>query len=162
MAIGSLPIADPDLAPWPGSESQVGAGCLAREEAVPAGGRRRRRLVTLISCDLWIAGVREWWDRRSFTSSVVSNLLVLAVTGVIVDEVVARRRRQERAVSVAVQGLIVYGQTRRAHDAIAASESPERASNTATEELRTLASMVLTAAPNLFDDPVGAFILGRG
>jgi hypothetical protein len=110
-------------------------------------------LVTLVAGDLWIAGMQNWWDRHSLTSSVVSNLLVLAVTGLIVDEVVARRRRQERAVSVAVQGLIVYGQTRRAHDAISVTGSLG-VSTTAADELRTLASMVLTAAPNLFDDPV--------
>ncbi len=110
-------------------------------------------LVILVAADLWITGMRDWWDRHSLTSSVVSNLLVLAVAGLIVDEVVARRRRQERAVSVAVQGLIVYGQTRRAHDAVSVTGSPG-ASTTASDELRTLASMVLTAAPNLFDDPV--------
>jgi hypothetical protein len=97
-------------------------------------------LVTLVAGDLWIAGMQNWWDRHSLTSSVVSNLLVLAVTGLIVDEVV-------------VQGLIVYGQTRRAHDAISVTGSLG-VSTTAADELRTLASMVLTAAPNLFDDPV--------
>jgi hypothetical protein len=115
-------------------------------------------LVTLVAGDLWAAGMRDWWDRHSLTGSVVSNLLVLAVTGLIVDEVVARRRRQERAVSVAVQGLIVYAQTRRAHDAISVTGSPG-ASTTAADELRTLASMVLTAAPNLFDDPVARRLL---
>jgi hypothetical protein len=116
-------------------------------------------LVTLVAGDLWIAGMRDWWDRHSLTSSVVSNLLVLAVTGLIVDEVIARRRRQERAVSVAVQGLIVYGQTRRAHDAIALARSPGGDPDAAADELRTLASMVLTAAPNLFDDPVARSFL---
>jgi hypothetical protein len=110
-------------------------------------------LVWLIVSDLWIAGFRAWWDRHSLTGSIVTSLLVLAVTGLIVDEVVARRQRRERAVSVAVQGLIVFGQARRACGAILSSDVEEPHSSGASEELRTLASMLLTASPCLFDDP---------
>ena len=113
----------------------------------------------LVGCDLWIAGFRSWWDRHSLTASVVSSLLVLAVAGLIVDEVVARRQRRERAVSVAVQGLIVYGQARRAYEAVNDSEAANLRSSGASgasgagDELRTLAGMLLTASPSLFDDP---------
>jgi len=116
--------------------------------------------VALVVTDLGVAGIRAWWDRHSLTGSVVSNLLVVAVTALIVDEVVARRQRRQRAVSVAVQGLIVYGQTRRAYDGISgAGSEPTTAGDSeephpgAREELRALAAMVLTASPNLFDDP---------
>jgi hypothetical protein len=110
-------------------------------------------LLGLIASDLWIGGFRTWWDRHSLTGSIVSSLLVLAVTGLIVDEEVARRQRRERATSVAVQGLIVFGQAKRACDAVTSSEPDDARSNTADEELRTLASMLLTASPSLFDDP---------
>jgi hypothetical protein len=110
-------------------------------------------LLVLVGCDLWIGSVRTWWDHHSLTGSVVSNLLVLAVTGLIVDEVVARRQRRERGVSVAVQALIVYGQTRRAYEAITADAGDDPSSDRGPDELRTLAGMLLTAAPNLFDDP---------
>ncbi|MCU1493788.1 MAG: hypothetical protein JWO62_1552, partial [Acidimicrobiaceae bacterium] len=46
-------------------------------------------LLALVACDLWIQSVRVWWDQHSLTGSVVSSLLVLAVTALIVDEVVA-------------------------------------------------------------------------
>ena len=109
-------------------------------------------LLALVACDLWVAGVRTWWDRHSLTSSVVSSLLVLAVTALIVDEVVARRQRRQRSVSVAVQGLIVYGQARRAYEAVTGSAAELRSSGP-RDELRTLAGMLLTASPSLFDDP---------
>jgi hypothetical protein len=96
-------------------------------------------LLALVASDLWIEGARVWWDRHSLTTSVVSSLLVLAFTGLIVDEVIARRQRQERAASVAVQSLIVYGQTRRAHDALVRKGEPAMSSGTAADELRTLA-----------------------
>jgi hypothetical protein len=119
----------------------VGAACAATT------------LLVLVACDLWVAGVRAWWDRHSLTGSVVSSLLVLAVAGLIVDEVVARRQRRARAVSVAVQGLIVYGQALRAYEAVTNSEVPNLRSSGAGDELRTLAGMLLTASPSLFDDP---------
>lgn len=134
-------------------------------------------LLALVACDVWVPTIRSWWDGHSLTGSVVSNLLVLAVTALIVDEVVARRQRRERAVSVAVQGLIVYGQARRAADAIAAQAEAAQAdpadpadaaradpaqahpaddrdgsADAAADELRTLATMLLTASPSLFDD----------
>jgi hypothetical protein len=110
-------------------------------------------LFGLIASDLSIRGFRTWWDRHSLTGSIVSNLLVLAVAGLIVDEMVARRQRRERAISVAVQGLIVFGQARRACNAIGSSDADDPPGNGAAEELRTLASMLLTASPSLFDDP---------
>jgi hypothetical protein len=106
-------------------------------------------LIALVACDLWIARFRAWWDRHSLTASVVSNLLVLAVAALIVDEVTARRGRRKRSVSVAVQGLIVYGQARRAFDAVMGTGEHD-----ALEELRSFASMLLTASSSLFDDPV--------
>jgi hypothetical protein len=110
-------------------------------------------LVGLVACDLSIGGFRTWWDRHALTSSIISNLLVLAVAALIVDDVVARRQRRERAVSVAVQGLIVFGQASRACDAIIGGDVDRPSSSGADGELRTLATMVLTASPSLFDDP---------
>jgi hypothetical protein len=108
-------------------------------------------LLALIACDQFVSGFPAWWDRHSLTGSIVSSLLVLAVTALIVDEVVARRQRRERAVSVAVQGLIVYGQARRVYDSMKSTSAPE--------ELGTLASMLLTASSSLFDDPEARLLL---
>jgi len=89
----------------------------------------------------------------SLTGSIVANLVVWAVAALIVDEVVARRRRAERAVSVADQRLVVFGQARRAYDAVMRIGAEEAPSSGAPEELRTLANMLLTVSPNSFDDP---------
>jgi hypothetical protein len=114
-------------------------------------------LVVLVVCDLSVAGFQAWWDRHSLTTSIVSSLLVLAVTGLIVDEVVARRQRQQRATSVAVQALIVYGQGRRTWNAVKSGggvgTGAESGAGSPLEEWRALANMVLTASPTLFEDP---------
>jgi len=112
-------------------------------------------LVTIVVCDLTLGGFRDWWDGHSLTGSVVSNLLVLGVTALIVDEILARRQRRERATSVAVQGMIVYSQAVRAYEALtgAGAKDGSESSTDLGEEMRSLASMILTASPNLFDDP---------
>ncbi len=110
-------------------------------------------LLGLVFGDLGGGRFQAWWDRHSFTGSVVSSLLVLAVAGLVFDEIVARRQRQDRATSVAVQGLIVYGQARRAYEAVKARDEAESGDDVAKEELRTLASMLLAASSSLFGDP---------
>jgi len=107
-------------------------------------------LVAIVACDLWIASFRDWWDRHSLTGSIVSSLLVLGVTALIVDEILARRQRRERATSVAVQGMIVYTQAVRAYAALTGTGTDE---SDLGEEMRSLANMILTASPSLFDDP---------
>jgi hypothetical protein len=111
-------------------------------------------LAAAVISDLTVRGFRDWWDSHSFTGNVVSSLLGLAVAGLIVDEVVARRQRRDRSVSVAVQGLIVYGQARRSYAAVMEiPEGDQRSGSGAREELTILANMLLTASSSLFDDP---------
>jgi hypothetical protein len=105
-------------------------------------------LAVLVSFDFVDTGFRSFWDRHAFTASVVANLLVLAIAALVVDEVVAFRQRRQREVSVSVQGLILYGQARRAYRSVVGGEE-----SGGIEELRTFASMLLTASSNLFDDP---------
>ena len=111
-------------------------------------------LIALVICDLSVRGFRVWFDNHSLTASIVSNLLVLGVTALIVDEVVARRQRNDRATSVAVQAVIVYDQAQRTYGAIVATiDAAGEPDNEAPDELRALANMLLTASPSLFDDP---------
>jgi hypothetical protein len=116
-------------------------------------------LVLLLALDLGDAGLRGWWDGHAFTASVVSNLLVLAVAGLVVDEVVARRQRKERSVSVAVQAVIVYGQVRRTYAAVTAMSGESPDVSEARDELRSLANMILVSSSNLFDDPEARLFL---
>lgn len=117
-------------------------------------------LIALVICDLSVQGFRVWFDNHSLTASIVSNLLVLGVTALIVDEVVARRQRKDRANSVAVQAVIVYDQAQRTYSAISATvdQSGEPQSD-APDELRALANMLLTCSPSLFDDPEARIFL---
>lgn len=87
-------------------------------------------------------------------------MLVVGVTGLIFDEAIARYQRRDRASTVAVQGLILYSQACRAYAAVLADVDGASDSR-ASEEMRPLASMLLTASPSLFDDPVARVFLER-
>jgi hypothetical protein len=88
------------------------------------------------------------------------------VTALILDEVLARRQRKERAVSVAVQALIVDGQAVRSFDAVVAmagagggGDELDVAQVDVRDEVRSLANMILVASPALFDDPEARLFL---
>ncbi|MGB9112959.1 MAG: hypothetical protein WCF24_09570 [Acidimicrobiales bacterium] len=108
-------------------------------------------LVTAVITDLTISSVSAWWTRYSFIGSVVSSVLILAFTVLVVDEVVSRRQVRERNHVAAVQAAIVYGQVLQTAKAV--MEPGAANSEDAAGEVRALASMLLTAAPALFDDP---------
>lgn len=110
-------------------------------------------LVTLVVCDLSVSGFGAWWDRHAMTTSVLSDLLVVGVAALIIDEVVAYRQRKDRALYVASQALIVYGQARQAYGAVLADPGDDSSPAGAPGELSQLASNLLVASPSLFDDP---------
>jgi hypothetical protein len=110
-------------------------------------------IVALIVYDLTGHGFSLWWDEHAITTSLVSDLLIVGATALIFNEVVAYRQRKDRSLSVAAEGLIVYGQAREAYQAVMASISDRSADGGIPAELRDLASNLLVASPSLFDDP---------
>jgi hypothetical protein len=110
-------------------------------------------IVALIVYDLSGHGFSAWWDKHAITTSLVSDLLIVGATALIFDEVQAYRQRKDRSLSVAAQGLIVYGQAREAYQAVLASVSDPSTDDGIPDELRDLASNLLIASPSLFDDP---------
>ena len=117
-------------------------------------------LVVLVVLDLTAHSFSGWWDRHTLSASIVANLLVLGFAGLVVDEVVARRQRNDRASSVAVQGIIVYDQAQRTYESVLAIlDAPAEPESDAPDELRALANMLLTSSPSLFDDPEARIFL---
>jgi len=114
-------------------------------------------LVVLVVCDLSIGTFQAWWDRHSLTASIVSSLLVLAVTALIVDEVVAPAGAKSERRRSPVQALIVYGQGRRTWNAVKSSAADGKGggngAGSAVEEWRALANMLLSARPPCSKDP---------
>lgn len=118
-------------------------------------------VAAIVVTDVTTTGVERWWDRHSVITDVVGSVLILAVTVLIVDEVIARRRVKERARVAAVQAVIVYGQALRTETVLANKGEEEDGGAGGLAEVRSLALMLLTAAPALFDDPVARNFMNR-
>jgi hypothetical protein len=119
-------------------------------------------LVVLVAVDIASRSVRIWWLRHAFTTDVVGSLFVVLVSALVFDEVIARRQRRDRGATVAVQALILYTQLRRTFNGLLAVDASETSGSTvrdASQEFRMLSSMILSAAPNLFDDPEARLFL---
>lgn len=117
-------------------------------------------VIAVVVTGVTIPSVERWWNHHSVIADVVASMLILAVTVLIVDEVAARRGVKERGRVAAVQSVIVYGQALRTERALVSSGEGAEGADVATE-VRTLAYMLLTAAPALFDDPAARHFMER-
>jgi len=87
---------------------------------------------------------------------------VLAITVLVINQVLRIRHVNDRAKATASQAAIVLGQARRAAGSVSSATkgSDERAA--AVEEVRTYLMMLLIAAPVLIDSPVPRAFLEQG
>ncbi len=117
-------------------------------------------IAVVVVTDLAVPGVGAWWDRHSLIGSFVTSTLILGVTVQVVDQVAARRKVRERKRVAAVQALIVYGQALRTESALIGAPGQPRERDPESE-VQALASMVLVAAPALFEDPAARVFMEK-
>jgi len=107
--------------------------------------------LVLVGLDIGDGPVHRYWSRHSFTSSVLSGVLVLLLTLLIIDRVTRMRQLKNQSRAMGAQAAVIVAQATRTADAIAkAAPSPEDRDE-ASDELRTYAQMLLTSAPLLID-----------
>jgi hypothetical protein len=110
-------------------------------------------VLALIVLDVVDHAFNTWFDRHSFATDAVSTLLGLAVAGLVVDRISARRRLRDRAQVMAAQGAMIAAQALRATQAVTSALDGSGDRDSAADELRTFMTMMLTAAPALMDAP---------
>lgn len=110
--------------------------------------------VVLVVLDLVDRRMRHFWTTHALTSDVVASLLAVALTVLVVDQLVDRRQVGDRSRAIAAHAAIMLSQARRSVKAVlSAREDPaERAS--ASEELRTYLLVLLVGAPVLIETPI--------
>ena len=105
--------------------------------------------VTLVVLDLSDSSVHRYWSRHSFTSSVLSGLLVLLLTVLIVDRVARARQLRGESRAIAAQAVVILAQALRAAHAIARTAPAEGNREDAAAELRIYTQMLVTSTPVL-------------
>ena len=110
--------------------------------------------VALVVLDLADRGVRHFWAVHALTTDTVAGLLVLALTVLVVNQVLSRRQLTERSRAVAAQAAIVLAQARRSVKAVLAARDGHGEVGPASDELHTYFLMLVVSAPVLIEDPV--------
>jgi hypothetical protein len=108
----------------------------------------------LVFLDLTDRAVHRYWTQHSFSSSVLSGLLVLLLTVLVVDRVNQMRRLRNQSRAIGAQAAVIVAQGARAADAITSASPSLEDREAAGEELRTYAQMLLVSAPLLIDAAV--------
>ena len=107
--------------------------------------------VILVVLDLTEEELRHWWADHDFTTSTVSGLLVLAITVLVVNQVLRIRQFRDEAQAIAAQAAILLAQASRAARAVSSAADGSGERDAASEEVRTYLTMLLIAAPVLIE-----------
>jgi hypothetical protein len=107
--------------------------------------------VILVVLDLTEGQLRHWWADHAFTTSTVGGLLVLAITVLVVNQVVKIRQFRDEAQAIAAQSAILLAQAGRAARAVSSAADGSGERDAASEEVRTYLTMLLIAAPVLIE-----------
>jgi hypothetical protein len=103
----------------------------------------------LVVLDLSDRTVHHYWSEHSFSSSVLSGLLVLLLTVLLVDRVNQHRQLRNQSRAIGAQAAIIVAQAARTVDAITSASPSQEDRDAAGEELRTYTQMLLVSAPVL-------------
>jgi hypothetical protein len=113
----------------------------------------------LVVLDIGDGSVHRYWSRHSFTSSVLSGVLVLLLTILIVDRVIRIRQLRNQSRAVAAQAAVVLAQAVRTAAAVTHPSPSKDEREEASGELRTYTLMLLISAPLLIDANVSRTFL---
>ena len=105
----------------------------------------------MVILDVTDPSARRWWGEHPFTCSTISGVLVLALTVLVADQVLARRTIKGRAHATAAHAVIVLAQATRACTAVIAVRDGVGERQVASDEFRAYLGMLLTAAPVLLE-----------
>jgi hypothetical protein len=115
----------------------------------------------MVVLDLTDVRFRRWWNGRALTTDAVAGALVVLLTVLVVDQIVARRQEKDRARAVAAQAAIVRGQAIRSAKAVSAALAGSGERDAAAEEIRTYMIMLLVGSPLLIEARVSRNFLEK-
>ena len=107
--------------------------------------------IALVLLDLTDQSVHRFWSRHSFSSSVVSGVLVLMLTVLVVDRVARIRQLRNQSRAIGAQAGVILAQAKAAADAITKGPATAEDQDAANNQLRTYAQVLLISTPVLID-----------
>ena len=106
----------------------------------------------LVVLDITVGAVHRWGATHSITVDTVCGVLIVLITVLVINQVLARRSLDDRKRAIAAQAAILSAQAARTvrttRDALTGGEEEEE---NARDELRSYMTMLLIAAPLLID-----------
>jgi hypothetical protein len=111
-------------------------------------------VLTLVLLELLDKGVRTFWSSHSLTTDTVAGLLVVAMTVLVVDQVIRQRQVQGQSRAVGAHAAIMLSQAKRAVDATLTVRDGNGDRVAAGDAFRTYLLVLLVGAPVLMEDPV--------
>jgi uncharacterized protein involved in response to NO len=103
----------------------------------------------LVILDISDRSVHRYWSRHSFTSSVLAGVLVLLLTVLLVDRVVASRELKNQSRAIGAQAALIAAQAQRAVQAVTQNLDGKSQGSDATTEVQTY-TVVLSISASLF------------
>jgi hypothetical protein len=117
--------------------------------------------VALIALDVADRSFRRFWDTHALTADTVAGLMVVALTVLVVNQVLSRRQVAARARVIAAQAGFVLAQARRCVQAVRSLQSEEGDRDAAVDEARSYSLMLMVGAPVLIDSSVARAFLDQ-
>jgi hypothetical protein len=99
--------------------------------------------IVVVVWDVSDRSFNNWFYHHALTTSILSTLLGLGVGALVIDRVAERRQLRERSRVVASQSAIISGQAVRTTQAAKAALGGTGERDAASDELRTLATLLM-------------------
>jgi hypothetical protein len=110
--------------------------------------------VVFVVLDITDRSVRRFWATHALSTDTIAGLLVLALTVLVVDQVVSRRQVADRSRAVAANAGIVLAQASRSVQAVTAARDHDEDRKNAADELRSYLQILMVGAPVFIEDPL--------
>ena len=118
-------------------------------------------VLTLVLLELLDRGVRSFWSSHSLTTDTVAGLLVVAITVLVVDQVIRQRQVQDQSRAIGAHAVIMLTQAKRAVDVTLAVRDGDGDRAAAGDAVRTYLLVLLVGAPVLMENRVARRFLEK-
>ena len=110
-------------------------------------------VLAVVLMELLDKGVRRFWSAHPVTADTVAGVLVVAITVVVVDQVIRYRQIQGQSRAIGAHAAIMLIQARGAVDATIAVRDGNGDRAAAGDAVRTYLLVLLVGAPVLIQEP---------